>query len=74
MAYLEPLQTSKTECFSKIVNGLKPLIILEKHSTPDIWSGPKYATGLTHIVSLNLRLYRNHPIIFLTQINEMVSI
>ena len=35
-AYSEPYQTSKMECFAKIVNGLKPLAIFAKISILDI--------------------------------------
>ena len=46
-AYSEPMQTSKMECFSKIVNGLKPLTIPEKkNSILDACSGSKYATDM----------------------------
>ena len=30
--YSEPCQTSKMECFAKIVNGCKPLTIFAKHA------------------------------------------
>ena len=35
-AYLEFCQTSKMDCFAKIVNGFYPLTILVKHSILDV--------------------------------------
>ena len=37
--YSELFQTSKMECFAKIVKRWKPLTTLAKHSISDIWQG-----------------------------------
>ena len=42
--YSEPYQTSKTEYAVKIVNGLKPLIIVAKSFILDVWQGSEYGT------------------------------
>ena len=43
-AYSEPCQTSKTERFAKIVNGLKSLTILAICSILDVRQGSEYAS------------------------------
>ena len=40
-AYPEPCQTSKMDCFVKIVNSLKLLTFFVRLSTLDIWQGSK---------------------------------
>ena len=35
-AYLEPFQTSKMDCFAKIVNGFRMLIIFTEHPVLDV--------------------------------------
>ena len=42
--YLEPIQTSKTEIFVKIVDSLMPLTVFKKSSILDIWLDSKNAT------------------------------
>ena len=42
--YLEPIQTSKTELFVKIINNLMPLTTSTKSSNSYFWSGSKNAT------------------------------
>ena len=44
-AYSEPCQTSKTEFFAKMVNGLQQLIIFTKSSILAVWQSSKYASG-----------------------------
>ena len=48
-AYLEPLQTSKTELFAKIVNGFKLLTVFAKSSILEVCSGSKYASGYNYL-------------------------
>ena len=40
-AFLGLCQTSMLEIFVKIVNGLHPLTIFEKHLIIDVWQHPK---------------------------------
>ena len=40
-AYPEPCQTSKMDCFVKIVNGLNLLTFFVRHSILDVWQGSK---------------------------------
>ena len=40
-AYAEPCQTSKMDCFVKIVNGLNLLRLFVRHSILDVWQGSK---------------------------------
>ena len=46
MAYSEPYQTSKMECFAKIVNTFQALTIFAKGSILDIWQGSEYASDI----------------------------
>ena len=43
-AYSKPCQTFKTECFVKIVNGLKQWTIFAKRSILDVWQGVEYVS------------------------------
>ena len=43
-AYSETSQTSKTECFAKIVDSEKPVTIFSKFSILNIWQDSEYAS------------------------------
>ena len=43
-AYSEPCQTSKMDCFVKIVISLNLLTFFVRHSILDVWQGSKYAS------------------------------
>ena len=40
----ELCQTSKAECFMKMISNFKPLTIFPKHSILDVWQGSKYVS------------------------------
>ena len=42
--YPEPFETSKMECFAKIVNEFYTLTVFTKRSILDIWQGSEYAS------------------------------
>ena len=46
--YLESMQTSKVELFTKRVNGFKWLTVFAKTSILDICSGSKHASGYNY--------------------------
>ena len=43
--FFEPCQTSKMECFVKIVNVFLSLSIFTKHYMIDVWQASEYASG-----------------------------
>ena len=45
--YSEPFQTCNVELFVKTVNSLKPLNILAKRSTLDVWQDPDCVSDST---------------------------
>ena len=56
-AYSEPCQTSKMQCFAKIVIAEKALTIFPKNSILDIWQGSEYASVLAFFFLTFLILY-----------------
>ena len=58
--YSEPCQTSKMECFAKIVNGLKLLIIFAKRSVLDVWQGSKYTSTVFLGTLTFVNLHHSH--------------
>ena len=50
-AYSKPCQTSKMECFAKIVNGSKLKNYFVKHSILDISQGSEYASVICYSLS-----------------------
>ena len=49
-AYPEPCQTSKMDCFVKIVNGLNLLTFFVRHSILDVWQGSKYTSVIYYLL------------------------
>ena len=49
-AYPEPCQTSKIDCFVKIVNGLNLLNFFVRHSILDVWQGSKYTSVIYYLL------------------------
>ena len=45
-AYPEPYQTSKMDCFVKIVNGLNLVTFFVRHSVLNVWQGSKYISAV----------------------------
>ena len=37
--YSQPCETSKRECFAKVVNGLQLLTLFTEHAMSDVWQG-----------------------------------
>ena len=48
VAYSEPCQPFKIECFAKIVSGQRLLTFFVKHSILDVWQGSQYASVICH--------------------------
>ena len=46
--YSELFQTSKTELFAKVVNGLRPLNLFVENSILDVYLNSKYACGISN--------------------------
>ena len=46
--YSEHWQTSKMECFAKIVNSWKLLTFFVKHAILDVWQGSEYASAICY--------------------------
>ena len=49
-AYPEPCQTSKMDCFVKIVIGLNLLTFFVRHSISDVWQGFKYTSVIYYLL------------------------
>ena len=48
-AYTEASRTSKMECFTKLGNCWKPLIVYAKTSTSDVWQGSEYTSAISSL-------------------------
>ena len=46
--YSEPYQTSKMDCFSKIVTDFKPLTVFGKRSVLDVWQNSECSSDYVH--------------------------
>ena len=49
-AYPEPCQTSKMDCFVKIVNDLNLLTFFVRHPILDVWQGLKYISVIYYLL------------------------
>ena len=49
-AYPEPCQTSKMDCFVKIVNDLNLLTFFVRHPILDVWQGSKYISVIYYLL------------------------
>ena len=49
-AYPEPCQTSKMDCFVKVVNDLNLLSFFVRHSILDVWQGSKYTPVIYYLL------------------------
>ena len=56
--YSKLCQIYKMEFFTKIVNGFKPLTIVERNSILDVWQGFRYTYGTYHKRTHN---HAKHP-------------
>ena len=58
--YWEPSQISKIECFTKIVNDSKQLVIFAKSFILDIWLGSEYASANFLLFGMNMNFWGSY--------------